>query len=180
MLKLRKSYNNLLKNYHISKFQKKSKITLNNFQQSEIFLSLAGQNELFLKDLAVYAVLLFGQKPKFYFKKQSKQNTLNQLVYFKISISQKKILTNLQKISNLILPHQENYLITAFPSILQNTKNLSFFFQNCLTGEEIQFTPKTNLVKILNSFNLTLNFNTIKTSRPELQFFFRFYHFPFN
>lgn len=180
MLKNKQIYSKLFKNYYISKFQKKNNILKKNFQNTEVFLSAGSLTEPFIKDLITYATLLFSRRPLFTYKKQSKQNILNQNMYFKINVSQYESLNLLIKASNLILPHQENYLLAKFPTARSEQDTTSLVFKTCLTSEEIQFLPKNNATKILNTFNLIINFNSSDSNKNMLLFFFRFYHFPFN
>ncbi len=180
MKKLQKSYNYTFKNYYLSKFQNTKTPLINSFQNTEICLTAGPQTEAVMKDLLTYLILLFGQKPSFNFKRQSKQNLMNQFIYAKIGVNKKKLTTVFEKLSQLILPHQENYLPKKLEFLSNNQKVISIFFESCLTNEEIQFIPKSNTNKVLNNFNIVLNFNINKSSKHELLFFFRFFHFPFN
>ena len=171
-------YKYIFKNYHLSKFQKKDFFISKDMNKCQIFITGGNQNEAFMKDLISYTFLLFGQKPKFNFKKQSRQNALNQLIYFKTTITAHSVLTALEKISQVILPNQENYLLNPLPNLKASGSNCSIVFKSCLTNEEIQYFPKSRPGHTVNHFNLSLNFPIVKASRFNILFFFRFYYFP--
>lgn len=181
MLRTKKIYTTVFKNYYISKFQKTENFVSTKYSNYDIFLTTGGRNEVYVKDVLAYLLLMFGQKPKFTFKKQSKQNQFNHFMYFKITQNGPRVLPLIEKIAHLILPHQENYLLTRLPSVKENCGSSALVFLSCMTNEEIQFLPKSRAGSLTaDYFNLSLNFSIKQVTRPNLLFFFRFHYFPLN